>query len=392
MLNGSYRDSWVEISLDAVQENVKAFKRHVHPNSKFMAVIKADGYGHGAKEIADAAIEAGADYLGVALLDEAIQLRHADIDAPILVLGYTGISTSSALETAINENITLTVFTESIAEQVVHKAEKLKKMARVHIKVDSGMHRVGLKDKEKVLALVGRLKSPYVHIEGIFTHFADADNTDSTYTEKQYHHFKDVIDYLEKNSINIPIKHCCNSAGTIAYPNMHMDMVRVGISLYGLYPSEHLRETIPLTQAMSFKTKPVMIKTVECGEPISYGCTFAPERNSIIATIPVGYADGFTRALSNKGNVTVKGERAPIVGRICMDQSMIDVSHIKDVDEDDVFTIFGEPSEGFIGLAEVADQLQTIHYEIVCLIGKRVPRIYIKNGETMKVKGLLESY
>ncbi|WP_156290043.1 alanine racemase [Oceanobacillus salinisoli] len=389
MQNGSYRDTWAEISLDAIKDNVKAFKNHIQSNTKFMAVIKADGYGHGAIEIAREALDAGADYLAVALLDEAIRLRHAQIDAPLLVLGYTGISSVEALEDAIDRDITLTVFTEDVARKIVETADKRKKAARVHIKVDSGMNRIGIKEKEKVLELAQILQSEYVHIEGIFTHFADADNTDSAYTEKQFEQFLKVTRFLEDHGIDIPIKHCCNSAGTIAYPQMHLDMVRVGISLYGLYPSEHLRENITLKQVMSFRTKPVLIKTVDAGEPISYGCTYIPESKVKVATIPVGYADGFTRALSNKGNVTVNGKRAPIVGRICMDQSMIDVSDIKDVNEENVFTIFGDPGDGFISLAEVAEQLHTIHYEIVCLIGKRVPRVYIKDGKVVKAKGQL---
>ncbi|WP_068674104.1 alanine racemase [Oceanobacillus sp. Castelsardo] len=385
MAAGSYRDTWVEISLDALKSNVKAFKDYISQKTKLMAVVKADGYGHGAVEVAQAALKEGADYLAVALLDEAIQIRKAQINAPILVLGYTGISTEAAIKDAINSNITLTVFTKEMAEEIVKTAEQLKKLAKVHIKIDSGMNRIGIRKKEEALEFASLLKSDHVQIEGIFTHFADADNIDSTYTDKQFNHFMSVINYLGENGIHIPIKHCCNSAATIAYPNMHLDMVRVGISLYGLYPSEHLKEKIKLIQVMSFKTKPVLIKNVDTGEPISYGCTFSPQRLSKIATIPVGYADGFTRALSNKGNVTVKGKRAPIVGRICMDQSMIDITEIPHVSKEDIVTIFGEPSEGFIPLDEVAEQLQTIHYEIVCLIGKRVPRVYIEKDKVHHV-------
>ncbi|KPH74329.1 MULTISPECIES: alanine racemase [Bacillaceae] len=388
MAVGSYRDTWVEISLDALKSNVKAFKNHINPKTKLMAVIKADGYGHGAIEVAQAALEEGADYLAVAILDEALQIRKAKINAPVLVLGYTGISTETAVEDAINSNITLTVFTKEIAKEIVKTAEELKKIAKVHIKIDSGMNRIGIRKREEALELISLLTSNYVQIEGIFTHFADADNSDSTYTDKQFKHFLSVVDYLEEHDIQIPIKHCCNSAATISYPHMHMDMVRVGISLYGLYPSEHLKNKIKLIQVMSFKTKPVHIKNVDIGEPISYGCTFSTKSHSKIATIPVGYADGFTRALSNKGNVSVKGKRAPIVGRICMDQSMIDITDIPYVSKEDTVTIFGEPSDGFISLDEVAEQLQTIHYEIVCLIGRRVSRVYIQNGKLHHAKGL----
>ncbi|WP_099157474.1 alanine racemase [Virgibacillus ndiopensis] len=373
MNHGSYRDTWVEISLDAIQENVKAFKRHIHDNCKLMAVVKADGYGHGAVEVAKTAINSGVDYLAVALLDEAIVLRKAGISFPILVLGYTPLN---AVKDAIMNDITLTVFTQDVVKRIVEVAEENEKTSRIHIKIDTGMNRIGLNNKEAALQLVRSITSPFVFVEGIFTHFADADNVDATYTVKQFNHFNKITDYLEKHNVQIPIKHCCNSAGTIAHPKMHLDMVRVGVSLYGLYPSEHLQEKISLKQAMSFKTKSVMTKTVPAGQPISYGCTYAPKKESTITTIPVGYADGFSRALSNTGNVIINGQRAPIVGRICMDQAMINVTDIEQYKPEDVITIFGDPCDGFISMAEVADKMNTIHYEVACLIGKRVPRVY----------------
>lgn len=389
MSYGSYRDAWAEISLDAVQHNVKTFLKHLKPDTKFCAVVKADGYGHGAIEVAQAALDAGAAYLAVAFLDEAIELRNAGITAPILILGFTP---KEAVKEAILNDITLTVFTRDVLEKISQVAEEHEKLARVHIKIDTGMTRIGVNHKEEALELVTSIHSDFVELEGIFTHFADADSTDPTYTYQQYKKFTEVINLFEENQIHIPIKHCCNSAATIAFPEMHMDMVRVGISLYGLYPAEHLKEKLPsLKQVMSLKTKPVFVKTVDAGQPISYGCTFAPERKSIIATIPIGYADGFSRSLSNKGHVTVKGERAPIVGRICMDQSMIDVTDIRDVHTDDVVTIFGDVNDGFISLDEVAEQMGTIHYETTCLIGKRIPRVFIKNGVIQGVKSLLNA-
>jgi alanine racemase len=376
MNHGSYRDTWVEVDLGAIQHNVKSFKEHIHNECKLMAVVKADGYGHGAIEVAKAAIGAGADYLAVAILDEAISLREANIKAPILILGYTS---PNAVKTAIQHDITLTVFTQDVLDQVIQTTEELKKNTHIHIKIDSGMNRIGIKNKEEALKLIHSNTSSFVTVEGIFTHFAQADDPDSSFTEKQFSHFQAIVDYLEQHDVHIPIKHCCNSAATIAYPEKHLDMVRVGVSLYGLYPSEHLRDKISLRQAMSFKTKPVLVKMVNAGESISYGCTFTTNRVSTIATIPVGYADGLSRSISNKGNVTVKGKRAPIVGRICMDQSMIDVTGVGAVNEDDIVTIFGDPDHGYISLGEVAEQMNTIHYETVCLIGKRVPRVYVNN-------------
>ncbi|GAA0432707.1 alanine racemase [Virgibacillus salarius] len=384
---GSYRDTWAEVSLDAIKNNVSAFRNHIGKQTKLMAVVKADGYGHGAVEVANEAIVAGADYLAVALLDEAIQLRRAGIDFPILVLGYTH---PAGVRTAIEQDITLTIFTEEAAIKVKHEAEVLQKPARIHLKIESGMNRIGVNSKEKAIQVVEAATSDYVILEGAFTHFADADNTDPTYTEKQFHQFCLVISFL-KQYRHIPIIHCCNTAATIAYPAMHLDMVRVGIGLYGLYPEKHLKEKINLTQAMSFKTKPIHIKTLARNELISYGLTFQTTRESKIATIPVGYADGFSRLLSNRGDVTVHGKRVPIVGRICMDQSMIDITEVnKNVSLEDVITIFGEPSEGYVAMEEVADLMGTIHYETACLMGKRVPRVYVRGGKAMEFRGMVE--
>ncbi len=373
MKETSFRDTWAEISLDAIQKNVKAFKQHINKNSKMMAVVKADGYGHGAIEVAKTAIAAGADYLGVALLDEALELRAAGITIPILVLGHTK---PTVVKDAIQNNITLTVYSQAAITAIQETAEKLQKTAKIHLKIDTGMGRIGISTKEKALQLLNNMHSSAVEIEGAFTHFAVADDVDAAYTKKQFAHFLEVTAYLEANGFPVPLKHCCNSAATIAYPEMHLDMCRVGISIYGLYPASHMREKINLSQAMAFKTKPVMVKPVDKGQPISYGCTFKPEHKAVIATLPVGYADGLSRQLSNRGEVTVHGERAPIVGRVCMDQTMIDVTQMRQVTVADEVTIFGEPSEGYISLDEVAELLQTIHYEIVCLIGKRVPRVY----------------
>ncbi|MGJ9459122.1 alanine racemase [Oceanobacillus sp. CF4.6] len=375
MNHGSYRDTWVEVSMDAIESNVKTFKKHIQRNSKLMAVVKADGYGHGAVEVANAAIHAGANYLGVAFLDEALKLREAGIRTPILILGY---SSPAAAREAVKNDISITVYSDESITEIINATKAYNKKAKIHLKIDSGMNRLGIRDKEEALRISQSMVAfPNIELEGIFTHFADADHPESTYTYKQFHHFTAVIDYLEAHKIDIPIKHCCNSAGTIAYPDLHMDMVRVGISLYGLYPSKHLQGKIQLKQAMSFKTKPVMIKSLEEDEPISYGRTYTPKHKSTIATLPVGYADGFSRLLSNKGNVTVKGTHVPIVGRICMDQTMVDVTAVNTLNTNDVVTLFGDPEDGFISLGQVAEQMDTIHYEVACLIGKRVPRVYL---------------
>jgi len=385
---GSYRNAWVEISLDAIHYNVASFKKYISNKTKLMAVVKADGYGHGSVEVAKAALKAGADYIAVAILDEALILRRAGIETPILVLGYTP---PESVKKAIENEITLTVFTSEVIDKIQEVANRLKTKVNIHVKIDSGMHRIGIKDPEDAYALVQKIDSNFVHIEGIYTHFADADNQDGTYTNYQFNKLLEVVTYLENNGVYIPLKHCCNSAATIQFPEMHLDMVRVGVSLYGLYPEEHLESFISLRPAMSLKTKPVYFKTVKEKEPISYGCTFVPQEDALIATMPIGYADGLSRLLSNKGYVTLKNKKAPIVGRICMDQSMIDVSHIPNVTTDDVITIFGDPKEGHIPIGEVAKIMNTIHYETACLIGHRVPRVYFENGNIISQKSMLIS-
>lgn len=386
MVRGSYRETWTEISLDAIHRNVKAFREHIGNHTKYMAVVKADGYGHGAVEVTNEALLAGADYIAVAILDEAVLLREAGIKAPILVMGYTP---PEAIKTAIEKDITITVFTPQAAETVKELANNFRKQARVHIKVETGMNRIGLKDKDNILDLARSLSSEYVFIEGIFTHFADADNKDTSYTDKQFESFLDVTDYLKENDVDIPIRHCCNSAGTIAHPSKHLEMVRVGIAMYGLYPEDFMKEIIDLTQAMTLKTKPVFVKTLPPKESISYGRTYTTEQDSKIATIPIGYADGFSRLLSNRGDVIVNGERARIVGRVCMDQSMVDVTRIENIDHETIISIFGNEKTGHIPMAEVAELMGTIHYETTCLIGKRIPRVYVKDGKELKEKSQL---
>lgn len=372
----SYRDAWVEVSLDALTYNVRQFKNHLREESRLMAVVKADGYGHGAVPIARKSLEAGAEYLAVAFIDEALQIREAGILAPILLLGYTP---SHAVREAVKHDLTLTVYSTETLEAIKDATRSLDKKAKVHIKIDTGMSRIGLRYSDEVISLMTLLQSEEIEVEGIFTHFADADNGESdAYTYKQFEAFQRIIEALENEGYSIPIKHCCNSAATIAFPEMHMDMVRVGISLYGLYPGQHLKEILSLQQVMSFKAKPVLVKDVPPHQPISYGLMYEAKETTKIATLPIGYADGFSRLLSNKGHVTVRGTKCPIVGRICMDQSMIDVSAVRtDVTKDDIVTIFGDENAGYIPLDVVADQMQTIHYETVCLIGKRVPRHYV---------------
>ncbi|PEZ09216.1 alanine racemase [Bacillus sp. AFS018417] len=380
MKRNSYRDTWAEILLDNIHHNFLQFRGYVKEQTKIMAVVKADGYGHGAVEIAKTLMQAEADYLAVALLDEALQLRNAGISHPILVLGYTPVR---SVQKAVSEDITLTVFSHEVLDEIIIQSSLLQKTASVHLKVDTGMSRIGITSAEEALELAQKAAtSPSVYLEGIFTHFANADSKDPAYTLMQFQHFLDVIESLETHDIHVPIRHCCNSAGTMNFPDMHLDMVRIGIALYGLYPNETFKgHSIKLKQAMNFKTKIAALKTIPASQRISYGWTYKLEKESLIATLPLGYADGLSRLLSNQGMVLMHEQLSPIVGRVCMDQTMIDVTDIDGCSTDDEVTIFGHNGSSFQSVDEIAKLMGTINYEVVCLIGKRVPRIYVKSQQ-----------
>jgi alanine racemase len=371
-----YRLTWAEISLEAIQYNTKLFKETIHKRTLLMAVVKANGYGHGSVEAARAALHAGADMLGVAFLDEALQLRTASIVHPVLVLGYTA---PDSVRAAVENDIGLTVFSEEVLDEVARWAETMHKRARIHIKIDTGMNRLGLSDPQAVLAIARKAKQArFVELEGVFTHFADADGEDSAYTLRQFRMFQSVIGLLEENGISVPLKHCCNSAAAIRYPSMHLDMVRVGIALYGLYPSSHTRlPAYPLRPAMRLMTTVSDLKLTPEGQPVGYGCTFVPERDTLIATVPIGYADGLSRQLSNKGSALVQGQRVPYAGRVCMDQTMLDVTAVPDVKVGDEVELFGGGRGDGVTVDEAAALAGTINYEIVCSIGSRVPRVYV---------------
>lgn len=376
----SYRDTWAEISLEAIKHNTKQFKNFIDDSVQLMAVVKADGYGHGAVQVAKAAIQAGADYLAVALLDEALVIRKAGILHPILILGYIP---DRSIHDAIQYDIDLTVFTQDSLDEIIFQSNQQKKNVSIHIKVDTGMSRIGVQSKEEALAIAKKAQaSSYVTLKGIFTHFANADSEDPSYTYLQFERFHSVTSYLEQHQISIPLKHCCNSAATMNFPNMHLDMVRVGISLYGLYPDDSLKgHFLSLQQAMSLKSKIAWIKDVPSSQPISYGCTYIPTHDSVIATLPIGYADGLSRLLSNKGQFLLHDTLVPIVGRVCMDQLMIDITNVPQTKIGDVVTIFGNSDSSFQSVDQIAKLMNTINYEVVCLIGKRVPRVYNENEQ-----------
>lgn len=375
----SYRDTRAEVSLDAIHSNVVRLKRHLQPSCRLMAVVKADGYGHGAVEVALTAVEAGADYLAVAFVDEALQLRDAGIEQPILVLGHTP---PRSLEAAVRQRIALTVFSEDMLDSLAACAENLKETAVIHIKFDTGMSRLGLTDAEETIRLAQKAAaSSGIRLEGIFTHFADADAEDAVCTYAQFSKFAYLLIRLKQEGLHIPIKHCCNSAAALRFPWMHLDMVRIGIAMYGLHPSAAANnEAVALTAALQLKTAVSSLKRIPPNQPIGYGGTFVPARETVIAVLPVGYADGYARSLSNRGYVLIRGRRAPIVGRICMDQTMVDVTGLPETAVGDEVVLYGAGDSDCISVDEAAEWTHTIHYETVCLVGKRVPRLYFRHG------------
>lgn len=372
-----YRETWAEVSLDAIAHNTGLFRKQIAEGCRLMAVVKANGYGHGAVQAAQAAIHAGADDLGVALVDEALELRAAGISQPILVLGYTP---PFGVEAAVRQGITLTVDTREVLQETIACARKYGRAARIHLKVDTGMSRIGLSGTRAVIELaeLAAAAAPFVILEGVFTHFADADGPDPTYTLEQFARFRACLDALEAHGLHVPIKHCCNSAAAMRFPQMHLDLVRIGIALYGLYPSPQLRlPEYPLQQAMQLKTKIASLRRIQPGQAVGYGRTYRAAEERLIATVPIGYADGLSRALSNRGFVLVRGQRAPIIGRVCMDQTMLDVTEAEGVQAGEEVILFGGTGDtAAISIDEVADWIGTIHYEIVCQLGVRVPRVY----------------
>lgn len=370
------RPVWVEIDLDNIGYNVRALKQLIAPGVKLMAVVKANGYGHGVIPVANAALHNGAEQLAVAILNEGLQLRKAGFGVPILILGYTPPEQAAEV---VKNNLTQTVYTLADAQALSWAAIQQRKTARVHIKIDTGMSRLGfVPGSEGVQQIVELSKLPNLNVEGIYSHFADADNDDKTYSEQQFLLFQNLLFQLEQHGVKIPIRHCANSAAIIDLPQTHLDMVRAGISMYGYYPSDLVNKSrVQLKPGFSLKAQVAHVKTVPSGTSISYGCTFTTTQASQIATIPLGYADGFPRALANRGEMLIHGHKAPVVGRVCMDQCMVDVTGIEGVQSGDEAVIIGAQGDQVLTVEDFAKQLDTINYEVICMIRQRVPRIYI---------------
>ena len=379
--------TWTEVNLDAIAQNVKNIKKLIGKKKELMAVVKGNAYGHDILEISSVVLENGATRLAVARLEEAIFLRKAGITVPILVLGLT---LKPQAESLVSYDITPTVCEFEMIEKLSESAVQMNKMTKIHLKVDTGMGRIGI-FPDDVLRFIKRIKAlKKVEIEGIFTHFSVADEKDKFYTEEQFRKFIEILTILEKEGIKIPIKHVGNSATLLDLPHMWLDMVRPGIAIYGLYPSKEVKKTINLIPAQQFKTKIVFIKELPRGESISYGRTYITKRRMRVASLPVGYADGYNRLLSNQGEVLVRGQRVPIIGRVCMDQCMIDVTNLTQVEIGDEVVLWGRQGEGMITVEEIAQKIRTINYEIVHLPDKkRVPKLFIKDGKPWKIKTML---
>ncbi|MEC0213242.1 alanine racemase [Paenibacillus ehimensis] len=377
-MDSFYRPTRVEISLDALRHNLGEFRRVLPQHVRMMAVVKADAYGHGAVEVCREALQCGVEYIAVAFLDEGLELRQAGITAPILVLGYTP---PEGLETAWANEITLNIYTHELLDEWERLGAKERPL-NIHIKIDSGMNRLGLTDAEEAITLIERaMRTPGIRVEGLFTHFACADETDKGYTLEQYGRFKRIVDYFTQKGIQFPYVHAGNSAAGIDTPDLSFNMVRLGIGMYGLYPSEEVnRQQIDLRPVLSIKSSVVMVKRVPEGSGISYGIVYRTQGEETIATLPIGYADGFSRMLTGKAHVLIRGRRVPVVGRICMDQCMLNVSELPDIQMGEEVVILGSQGEDRITAEEHAAWLGTINYEVVCMISHRVPRVYIKDG------------
>ena len=369
------RPVWVEVNLDNIKFNINQVKKNIPEDTLIMAVVKADAYGHGVLQIAQAAVEAGSDRLAVALPEEGRQLRKADFKLPIQILGEVLPEQVSLL---VDWNLIPTISKLETLKKIDQLAAEKGIVKKVHVKVDTGMGRIGV-FPDNAIQFIKNVKSfENIEVEGLMTHFAKADEEDKEYTYDQWEKFQMVIDKLEEENIEIPIKQAANSATIIDLPQMALNMVRPGIMMYGLRPSHEVDQDFKLKPALSWKAKIVYLKEVPPGTGISYGATFVTDKEAKIATIPMGYADGYSRLLSNKGEVLINGQRAPIRGRVCMDQFMVDVSHIDNVKIGDEVVLIGTQGDKEVSATEMADIIGTINYEITCDITKRVPRRYIE--------------
>ncbi|MGI5823264.1 MAG: alanine racemase [Dethiobacteria bacterium] len=379
------RPTWVEIDLSKLAANVRELRRFLPAGVQLLAVVKADAYGHGSYEVADVALREGATMLGVASLEEGKSLRKKGISAPILVLGYTDPGQSSSM---LEMQLTPTILNWKAAVVFSQLARGQGKQAAVHVKLDTGMGRLGLHNPQEAMHFLEKIASlPGIMLEGVYTHFAQADATDPGFTLHQLNVFKNILQACQEKGIFIPLKHAANSAAALKFPQAHFDLVRVGIGLYGYSPAPNLQTGAPqLLPVMSLKSRIVFIKEVSAGAPISYGGIYTTPKKTTIATVALGYADGYNRLLSNRGAMLVGGKRTPVAGRVCMDYTMLDVGEVPLAREGDEVVAFGSQGCAEIGADELARLLGTISYEILCNTSKKVPRVYCEKGTVKDIK------
>ena len=366
----THRDAWVEVNLDSIEKNILELKKYLKPHSKLFAVVKADAYGHGAVMIAPILLASGVDFLGVSSIDEGLQLREAKIQAPILVLGAVPVW---SFDWAATNNISVSVFSEEHIEACKQTFEKTGIKPKVHVKIDTGMNRIGVRPENAVGFINKIKKSDFIELEGIFTHFATAET--ESYAKEQYQKFQSVINAIDHNGLLI---HCCNTSAVVCYDDFSYNMARVGVGIYGLQPDLTPNTSKPnLKQAISLRGRITNIHTAQKGEGVSYSHTFQTSGTTKIATIPIGYADGVFRGLSNKIYGIVNGKKIKQIGNITMDQMMFDITDC-DVKEGDTITLLGQDGEQFISIDEWAKILGTIHYELTCALRVRLPRVYTR--------------
>ena len=373
-----------DIDLDAFRFNLDSIKKNINENTQIITVLKADGYGHGAVPLAkEAEKEERVWGIAVATVEEALELRRGGIKKPLLILGYTY---QEDYDLIAEEELRPTVFKLSMAQELSRAALRKNKTVKIHIKIDTGMSRIGYRDLEKSVPEILEIsRLPGLEIEGLFTHFARADEREKAPAYQQLEKYQAFQKALKEAGLKIPLCHCSNSAGIIRMPEANMDAVRAGIILYGLYPSEEVeKEPVPLKPLMTLKSHIAYIKTLEPGVQISYGGTYTTQKETRVATIPVGYADGYARSLSNKGWVLIRGKKAPILGRVCMDQFMVDVTDIPEARELDEVMLLGKSQDQQITMEELGELSGRFNYEFACCISKRVPRIYFKGGKAIE--------
>ncbi|MBQ4152051.1 MAG: alanine racemase [Schwartzia sp.] len=369
----SNRGAWAEINLSALRHNISAIKSRVAEGAKFCAVVKADAYGHGAVAVAREAVAQGADYLAVAVLSEAVKLREAGFTTPILILGPTQ---PQEADVVVRYRITQAVFTVEQAAALAAAALRQHTHAKVHLVVDTGMGRIGVRPGNAGAVAAAIAGLPGIWLEGMFSHFASADSKDKMYAAEQFRRFQEAVAAVEARGIKLELRHIANSAAILEMPDTHLDMVRAGIILYGLWPSDEVEHVIDLRPVMKVKARLSCVKDYHPGETVSYGRTFMAAREMRVGTLPVGYADGYTRLYAGKAVVEIKGQRVPVVGRICMDQCMVDVTDVNGARVGDEAVLFGSPT---LTADEAAGWLGTINYEVVCMISPRVPRVYVED-------------